>query len=297
MQLNKNQITQFDEQGFLRLENAVDGRLFEQLKSHVDTVQQWGLDALKRNELPPDFAYKLHFFLPYLNRVTQFHLYGGTQSLAMLGSPQVLEIAESLCGCEFLPTVDMLIVKNQHDDLDLPWHQDLIFDSSKYRVIALGIYLEDSPLGDGALKLVKNSQKAKQDIDALMNTDDIEVIEVAANAGDIVIHNPMLVHWSDRLQYQQKRRTLYYEFRPIAQVKEQENWPDSIIAQRLSLMAAAVTEHRRQHPENKQFSAQNSEVWREIDNVGQIDDFYQSRIPFVNANFSKALSARLSSGK
>lgn len=293
MKLSEQQLKQFDEQGYAHFPNAITGPLFDQLKADVNATQQWGFARLKQNQAPADFAFTYRYLLPYLNRITQFHLYAGSASLAVLGSPQVLALAQSLCGEKFLPTVDMLILKNQHDELDLPWHQDLIFDSSKYRVIALGIYLEDALAGDGALKLVKGSHGGLQDIDAIMQDSSLEIIEIPAKAGDILIHNPMLVHWSDMLQNQPQRRTLYYEFRPIEQVQDQEQWPVKIIHQRLGILHRALDEFKRQHPEKPQFPVPS---WLEMaasEDSGSLQDLYAQKIPFRNANFIKSLSDHL----
>jgi hypothetical protein len=156
--LTPAQIQQFDTLGYVLLPNPLPKVLFDTLVCDADRVFEAGFKALKTNTAPVDYAFTLRYFKQFLNRISNFHLHGGLDSLAVLGCPQILSIAQSLCGTEFLPSVDMMIIKNKNDELDLPWHQDLIYASNKYRIIAIGIYLEEAVAGDGALKLVKNSQ-------------------------------------------------------------------------------------------------------------------------------------------
>lgn len=293
MKLTPEQIQQFDELGYLKLPQAIAPQTLAQLIQGADDAQQFGFDALKRNEVPKDYAFNYQFLTPFLNRLTQYHLYSNLESLAVLGSPEVLDAACSLCGDNFLPTVDMLILKNQYDNLDLPWHQDLIYDWKKYRVIALGIYLEDAKLSDGALKLVKDSQYERHDIDHMMQDETLEVFEIAAKAGDIVIHNPMLVHWSDKLENQTQRRTLYYEFRPMSQVINQEHWPEKVVTQRLGILAKAMSQFRSQNPEKQAFILPDDHPLHHFNGPEDLTSLYHEPIPFNTANFAKSLLDQL----
>lgn len=293
MKLTTEQIRHFDQQGYLVLKNVLAPELIAILQQATEQLQTEAFAALKQNRAPKDFAFSFNFFIHYLNRVTQFHRYADISTLAVLGSPALISIAKSLCTEHCLPTADMLIVKNQHDDLTLPWHQDLIFDADKYRVIAVGIYLDEAKLGDGTLKLVKGSQSGKQDIDRLMQASDLEIIEVAAAAGDIVIHNPMLVHWSEKLKNQPKRRTLYYEFRPLEQVQKDACWPPQAIAQRQQLWQQAMVQFQNQDAEKQSLSKQTASNLSKATTTTTLEKCYQIPLPQSQANFAKAVSDQL----
>jgi hypothetical protein len=282
--LSQSQIAQFDQQGFLLLPNHLPKIMFESLIKDADRLCEAGFEALKSNKASKDYVFTLNYFISFLNRISNYHLHGGFDSLAILGCPQILSIAQSLCGTNFLPSVDMMIIKNKNDDLDLPWHQDLIYASKKYRIIAIGIYLEEAVTGDGALKLVKNSQHQRHDIGTMQNSDDQQIIELAVKPGDVLVHNPMLVHWSDSLVNQKQRRTLYYECRPIAQVVDEENWPSEIIQNRLDLMATAQTVYQRLYPDQPQFKGQLSKPWSDSKVVSELKSIYQQPIPFSTVN-------------
>ncbi len=280
------QIQQFDTLGYVLLPNHLPKGLFDTLVNDANRVFEAGFKALKTNTTSKDYAFTMHYFQQFLNRISNFHLHGGLDSLAVLGCPQISSIAQSLCGTDFLPSVDMMIIKNKNDELSLPWHQDLIYDSKQYRIIAIGIYLEEAVAGDGALKLVKNTQHQRQDINAMLTKDNHDIIEIPAKPGDVLVHNPMMVHWSDALANQKIRRTMYYEFRPIKQVVDEEHWPKEIIQNRLDLMATAQAVYRRLHPDQPQFIRQQSK----LSSTGQVktnlQSIYQQPIPFTTVNYA-----------
>ncbi len=236
--LTAEQIAHFDKRGYLHLSDVVPPSMLAMLKEHTQTACQDGYNALKTNSVDPDYRFHLALFKTFLYRITNFHRHVNWASLAVLGLPALHNVVRSLCGDDYLNTVDMLLLKHNKDGLDLPWHQDLIYPSERYRMLTIGLYLESTQADDGTLKLIPGSQYQCQDIDAMIAQADDTVVEVVAKAGDMVIHNPMLVHWSDRLRHQSIRRTLYYEFCPMALITER-NWTQDAIQNRRDLMSAA----------------------------------------------------------
>ena len=134
-----------------------------------------------------------------------------------------------------------MIVKNLGDELDIPWHQDIIFNPSKDSIIAVGIYLEPASKDDGAFTFITNSQHQQHNIDNLIINSQQQIVE--AQAGDIIIHNPMLVHKSAQLIKQSIRRTLYYEFRNLTHVTH--SWSKQNIQQRQKLEQQAITHYQQ----------------------------------------------------
>jgi hypothetical protein len=293
--LTPTQIRQFDRLGYLYLANRFPLRMLQQLKEDADRVAKEGFAALKANTISKDHAFIVRYFKTYLSRVTNFHRYGGIKSLPPLGCPQILSIAQDLCGVNFIPSADMLILKNENDELDLPWHQDMIYNTDKFRILAVGIYLEDAVAGQGALKLIENSQHQQQDIQSLMVDPATTTRELPAKAGDIVVHNPMLVHWSDRISDQKLRRTLYYEFRPIAQIIEEENWPQQVIRNRLSLLACAKNAYQQYYPSEPVLPLNMNEPWSDAVQIEDLKAIYSQAVPPARANFSRAINEQLKS--
>ncbi len=284
--LSEAQIQQFDTQGFLVLHKRIPAALLSMLQDKADVVQANAHAALKQNNLAKDLVFSYAYFQPFLNRVLHFHLWAGIDSLMPLGCPQLLSLAESLCGCDFINTVDLFIYRHKNSEVKLPWHQDLIYQSNKYRVATVGIYLDDSNEGDGALKVIPNTQWHKQDICAIIDNPPKNSIEIKVKAGDIVIHNPMIVHCSESLTKQAVRRTLYYEFRPMAQVVGEETWPEKLLTRRLDLQATALNLYQSSYPQFEQFKWQLAPQWRDERIVAKtLQPFYLTPIPFNTANF------------
>jgi hypothetical protein len=292
--LSEAQIQQFDTQGFLVLHDRISAVMLSMLQDKADLVQANGHLALKQNNVAKDLVFTYAYFQPFLNRVLHFHLWAGFDSLMPLGCPQLLSLAESLCGCDFVTTVDMFIYKHKKSEVKLPWHQDLIYQSNKYRVATAGIYLDDSNTGDGALKVITNTQWQKQDICAIVDnppqktpsSSQDNIIEINVKAGDILIHNPMMVHCSDNLTVADMRRTLYYEFRPMAQVTGEETWPDKLLIRRLDLQTTALDLYQSNYPEADQFEWQLAPQWRAKRTVVKaLQQLYLDPIPFNTANF------------
>jgi hypothetical protein len=288
--LSEAQIEQFDTQGFLVLHDRIPPSLLSMLQDKADLVQTNAHAALKQNSAAKDLVFTYAYFQPFLNRVLHFHLWAGFDSLIPLGCPQLLSLAESLCGCDFVTTVDMFIYRHKNSEVTLPWHQDLIYQSNKYRVATAGIYLDDSNEGDGALKVIPNTQWDKQDICAIVDnppdSSSNKVVEIAVKAGDILIHNPMMVHCSESLTKQAVRRTLYYEFRPMAQVVEEETWPGKLLTRRLDLQATALNLYQSSYPGANQFEWQLAPQWRNERMVTKtLQPLYLDPIPFNTANF------------
>ena len=75
----------------------------------------------------------------------------------------MLSVAESLCGPNFVPTYESLVFKQQGDGEQIPWHQDAVHPR-KWRIFNLGLYLDASTIGAGALRVVPGSQRQILDV-------------------------------------------------------------------------------------------------------------------------------------
>ena len=269
----------FARNGWLHLSGALPPALLNTLRDRTEQVCEQAWSGIRAGQPMPDFAFTWHLFKPYLNRINRFHLHADPQTLAILASPAVMDIAHLLCGSDCVMTADMLIVKNRGDDLELAWHQDLIYPR-QHQVIAIGIYLDDANSGDGALQLFDNSQNQHQNIDVLQQDTTAHITELPARAGDIVVHDPMLVHGSAPLAIQTQRRTLYYEFRSRALINQSSYWQEKQLSQQNALLQhamAAQNSSTKPNCPNSQLSLRPNT---------DISDFYQLKLPDEKANFA-----------
>lgn len=278
--LNKVQINDFNHHGYLLLEQVFDSQAVNALRQYADKAEQQALRALKNNSAGKDFVFSMTFFTSYLNRLLHFHRYGGEHSLFALGHPRLLGAAQSLCGDDFVPTIDMMIFKHCHNHAQIPWHQDLIYPSEQYNVATFGIYLDDSQPDNGAVQVLPGSQKQKHDICEIMANPQPDAVTLCAKAGDVLIHNPMMVHRSGPMSTGEKRRTLYYEFRPLAHVKQEPQWTDALLTRRLNLLQQANEQYRQQFDPQPPFI---------LPHIGShppmsLAELYAEPLPFNSAN-------------
>jgi hypothetical protein len=191
--------------------------------------------------------------VPY--RVNYLHAKGRTESLELLGSPELLGIAESLAGPDFVPTYESLVFKSAGDGAPIPWHQDALHPRSR-RITNIDVYLDDSLPGQGALRVLPGSQRTRADVCAVRDQHGWEppgVVEVALEAGDVLLHDVMLVHGSPPTTGNALRRTLYYEFRSAQQILDEGPFDRSWVERRLRLMGPALAAHAAAFPDATPF--------------------------------------------
>src|SRR5215470_14845991 len=96
-------------------------------------------------------------------RVNYLHNKGQTASLELLGSPQVLAVAESLCGSNFVPTYESMVFKQAGDGEAIHWHQDAVHPRT-WRIFNYDLYLDASTKDGGALKVLPGTNLYKHDV-------------------------------------------------------------------------------------------------------------------------------------
>jgi ectoine hydroxylase-related dioxygenase (phytanoyl-CoA dioxygenase family) len=257
--LSDEQIQFFDDNGYLILRDLIPKQLLNDLRAAGDVWIEdgWKHDAAD-DEMARDFVFawrgdeKRVMF-----RVNYVHNKGQAASLQLLGCPQVLAVAESLCGPNFVPTYESMVFKAEGDGEAIPWHQDAVHPARKHRIFNLDVYLDHSKVGAGALRVIPGTQKIKQDICALTDAygwDHPHAIDVEMAPGDVLLHNVMVVHGSDRTLGNALRRTIYYEFRSVEEILDDGPWDRAWIDQRLRLIPIAQRRWRHAYPTASQFA-------------------------------------------
>ncbi len=260
--LSEEQIRFFDENGYLVLKNWITGELLERLQAAGEAWITRG-EALRakqlagvaldsdEQELLSDLAFAKRPNSEVFFRVNYLHNKGEDASLELLGSPQVLAVAESLCGQNFVPTYESMVFKKAGDGEIIPWHQDAVH-SRKYRVFNFDLYLDASKIGAGALRVVPKSQLEIQDACGVANAHAWQipgVIQVELEPGDVLLHDVMVLHGSERSLGAPLRRTVYYEFRAAEMILQDGPWDAKWIEKRLGLVPLGLAKHQAQFPE------------------------------------------------
>jgi len=251
VELTDEQVRSYDQDGYLVLRELIPPALVGRLRA---AAEGW-LD--RADESDPDHLYATRDGERALWRIDYLHGKGDRASLELLGSPQVLGIAESLCGPDFVPTYESMVVKQPGSGAPVAWHQDAVHPR-RHRVVNVDVYLDEARVGEGALRVVPGSHLRAHDVCEVADTHGWEppgVVEVGMSPGDVLLHDVMVLHGSQPTSGSSSlRRTLYYEFRPAAHVLEEGPWDASWVEQRQRLVPLALRAHADAFPDVPAFA-------------------------------------------
>jgi hypothetical protein len=251
--LSAEQVAQFDRDGFLVLKQRVDPDLLGRLRT---ASERWMADGLAAGPQPgSDWLFADRPAGRAMWRVDYLHDKGEPASLELLGSRAVLGIAESLAGPDFVPTYESMVLKAAGDGAPVPWHQDAVH-ARRHRLFNVDVYLDDSRAGAGALHVIPGSQVRRTDACALAETYGWALpgaIEVELEAGDVLVHDDMVVHGSPPASGNALRRTIYFEFRAAQSILEDGPWTPEWMDARLRLVPLALAERARWVGVDEQF--------------------------------------------
>jgi hypothetical protein len=254
--LTPDEIAHFDEHGYVILRNRIPAPLLAKLQQ---ASVRWIADghALEdESDGDGDYNFATRPSGRVLFRINYLHNKGGAASLELLGSPEMLGVAESLAGPNFVPTYESLVFKNTGDGAPIDWHQDAVHPRN-FRIFNVDVYLDESRKGSGSLRVAPGSHRQVVDVCRLQEEygwDAPGVVQTELNPGDVLVHDVMLVHGSEATLANKLRRTIYYEFRPAEQIIAEGPWDDAFIDQRLRLVALGQREWQRQNPSSVPFT-------------------------------------------
>lgn len=262
--LDAEQIRFFDDNGYLILRDRIGHDLLGRLQEACDRMIATGKAAGPDDPNIDDYRFADRDQGRTMFRVDYLHNKDERSTLELLGAPEMLGIAESLAGPNFVPTYESLVFKEKGDGAVIPWHQDAVHPRN-YRIFNVDVYLDPSRIGAGALRVAPGSHRAKVDICDLQGKygwDAPGVIQVEMEPGDILIHDVMVVHGSEAVVGKQLRRTIYYEFRAAEQILSEGPWDREWVDNRLRLMPLALDAYRDANPDLPGFDWNISDEYR-----------------------------------
>ena len=215
-QITPNQLTTFETNGFLVLKNAVPIHLLTKWGQLLDDYNDATINARKKGVIPPNTCFIENGETPILSRVNDLLVIFPDALLELMATPAVMAIARDLCGPTAIPLQSDVLFKHKHPTSAVIWHQDALH-SREFPYVNIGIYLDDAELDDGCLRCVPNSQHETIAICELIKQHGWNIPNaenIAVKAGDIIIHDMMLLHGSPKKQNEGVRRTIYIEMRP-----------------------------------------------------------------------------------
>jgi Phytanoyl-CoA dioxygenase (PhyH) len=128
--LSEEHIRFFDDNGYLILRNWIPQDLLQRLQAAGQAWIHHGLRASEDDPNYSDYIFAKRSRGRVMFRVNYVHNKGQSASLELLGCPQVLAVAESLCGPNFVPTYESMVFKQQGDGAAIRWHQDAVHPRS-----------------------------------------------------------------------------------------------------------------------------------------------------------------------
>lgn len=230
--ISQEQKDEYFTKGFTAIRKAVNPELLIRLQNMSDTFEDNIINEYKNGKITPESCVSKNGNSIYLSRFNNIHSIDWDTTLDLLASPPMMAIFRDICGKGAVPLqIDLLFKRNYNESVVL-WHQDSLYNR-KYPYINVGIYLDDSNKDDGALLYVPNTQHEKQDISKLSQKYGWSIpnsVEFPAKAGDINVHDMMVLHGSKPKKTRDTRRTIYVEIRPFDGILESNSqtkqWAD-----------------------------------------------------------------------
>jgi len=238
--LSEQQITQFDQQGFLLIPGAIDRAQVLEMTEGFARVEQSIVKQHGAGHIESDILFDQSITPLSLGRINQLYRYMPNVVLALLRNNAILGAVEALCGDGALPVYESLLYKHLGSSYDVIWHQDMLHPRDS-RIVTCGLYLDDASVDEGALQVIPGSQHQPQRFSQAGDAADFDqrAVPLSVSAGDLLIHDVMVLHDSLPLQAQQQRRTLYMEFRSLAHLQNNPRYPSAWVEQRQQLMSMA----------------------------------------------------------
>ncbi len=235
--LNNENIAEFNSQGFIPLSGQIPKNLLE-LLDKVASKQTETFYVMHDDELS-NVSFTNVKDQRFICRINNLFSYLQPEYLILLGSPQLLDVANSLCGKDALPTYESLMIRTLGDETFTGLHQDMIHDRTSC-VPTFCVYLTDASPDDGSVRVIPETQHEKHDLNQFANLfrkNQWNFLNLNAKAGDLLIHDVMTIHDSPALTRRKQRKTIYFEFRSNEHLAQNPLFPNEWIEKRRELVA------------------------------------------------------------
>ncbi|XOB61225.1 phytanoyl-CoA dioxygenase family protein [Campylobacterota bacterium DY0563] len=224
----EEQKNEYFEKGFTSIKNGVSSNLLNRLQLMAENFEKKILDKYNKGIETPNACILENKLIRYNSIIKEDY----DTTLELLSSPAMMAVFRDICGKGAVPLIMDLLYKHPLKGSVVLWHQDAPHSRS-YPYINVGIYLDDAKKDDGCLLYVPNTQNKKQNIHDIVQKFGWNIphtVEFPAEAGDINIHDMMILHGSKPKKTQNPRRTIYVEIRPYDAIIEDnlqsKEWAD-----------------------------------------------------------------------
>ncbi len=229
--LNKQQIDDYNKNGFIVLENVLTKVQLNKTKKIINDLIN---NSRKINvsddiyDLEEDHSYEN----PRLSRIKQPHLVH-RYFLKLIKNTYITNVLKDLLGNDIILKSSKLNTKFEKGGSAVEWHQDWAFyPHTNDDVLAVGVMLDNVELNNGPLMVIPGSHKgpvlnhnnsdgvfcgAIDPLDKDFNFS--KAVPLLGKAGSISIHHARLLHGSSKNKSLFKRMVLFYE------LSAADSWP------------------------------------------------------------------------
>ncbi|GGD51664.1 phytanoyl-CoA dioxygenase family protein [Paenibacillus nasutitermitis] len=216
IKLTEDQITFYQENGFVQIDNILSRKELNELRGHLNEV----MGQTTGNSVQTDKKEGAYFKV--LNqRVNTWRDHGGMARFIL--SERFADAAKQLTGADGIRLFhDHALFKMPQDSKPTPWHQDAPYwPMSEQTGLSIWIALDDVDENNGCMMFVPKSQKIKnlKSVDLVTPHDIFEdsgalgadrntAAIVRMKAGSCTFHNGLTFHYAHSNQTDQPRRAL-----------------------------------------------------------------------------------------
>ena len=220
--LNKEQLEQFENDGFLLIEEAITPAHLQNLQSVTAELIETSRQVRQSNDIY-DLDHGHSAASPRLTRIKQ-PAQQNPAFMDVVRSGKVLSILKAILGPNIALQTSKLNVKAPGGGAAVEWHQDWAFyPHTNDSVLALGLMLDDVDEKNGPLMAIPGSHKgpvlnhhkngvfagAIDPDDPLFDLD--RAVSLQGRAGDMTIHHVRTLHGSAPNRSDRSRMMVFYE--------------------------------------------------------------------------------------
>ncbi|NKB60675.1 MAG: phytanoyl-CoA dioxygenase family protein [Gammaproteobacteria bacterium] len=218
--LTPSQYQNYQEQGYLLLENQIPGEMLSAIHSELE---QFNVIAkgMKQSDDRIDLEESHSTQAPRIRRIKLPHLQMSS-CRNLMRHDCLLEPVRELLGANLRLHTSKLNMKRAGYGAAVEWHQDWAFyPHTNDDILAVGVMLDDMTVDNGPLLFLPGSHRGQiynhhsnGEFVGAISPDEIDTNQarvITAPAGSISLHHVRLVHGSDTNRSRYDRRLLLYE--------------------------------------------------------------------------------------
>lgn len=224
MALTPDQLTFWQENGYLAIENVIPPHEVEQLRAALDrlTAHADGLtestDRFKLQAFADDGGGRL------VQQIAEPHELA-PEWMALARDPRILNPIEDLLGPNILLYYSMLMMKPARQGFRAPWHQDFaFFVHDRAALVAVQLYLDDSTSENGCIHVAPGSHKLgllnhfrdgrfTEIVEGDTSAFDEQEVAVPLKAGGMALWHCLTLHSSPPNTSERPRRAIVFEYK------------------------------------------------------------------------------------